>query len=152
MIFPFFTHFSLFSSFFRLFFAFLRFCLLFSSSPQQHFTAKMGNFTPTPSAPTPCKTSRSSQNPFGASLNMNSGVFRFRVFLGYARNKTRSKETLVSRSASVRVCRSKLVHSHAHARSPTTPTLHPQLEQSATWHCMPACLRACSFSSSHVGF
>ena len=36
----------------------------FSSSPkgqkgkEQQFTAKMGNFTPTPSAPTPCKTSR----------------------------------------------------------------------------------------------
>ena len=55
-IFPFFfTFFSLSSS---LFFAF------FSSSPKGQgqttakFTAKKGNFTPNPSAPTPCKTSR----------------------------------------------------------------------------------------------
>ena len=48
------------------FFVFLRFfasSLLFSHSPreqgQRQFTASMGNFTPTPSAPTPCTTSRS---------------------------------------------------------------------------------------------
>ena len=55
VIFPFFY------AFFPFFHAFLRFSSLFSSSPrgkQQQFTAKMGNFTPTPSAPTPGKTSR----------------------------------------------------------------------------------------------
>ena len=55
-IFPFFR-------FFSFFFVFLRFSSLFWHSPrgqgkQLQFTAKMGNFTPTPSAPTPCKTSR----------------------------------------------------------------------------------------------
>ena len=32
--------------------------ILKDKGKQQRFTAKMGNFTPTPSAPTPCKTSR----------------------------------------------------------------------------------------------
>ena len=49
-----------FLSFFSLFFVFRRFSflLLKDEGKQQQFTAKMGNFTPTPSAPTPCKTSR----------------------------------------------------------------------------------------------
>ena len=44
---------------------FLRFSLLLlkDKGKQQQFAAKMGNFTPTPSAPTPCKTSRT-QHPF----------------------------------------------------------------------------------------
>ena len=49
----------IFSLFF--FFAFLRFSLLLlikDKGKQQQFTAKMGNFTRTPSGPTPCKTSR----------------------------------------------------------------------------------------------
>ena len=65
VIFPFFYAFFVFLRIFLLFFfAFLSFSLLFSSSPKGQgqttakFTAKMGNFTPTPSAPTPCKTSR----------------------------------------------------------------------------------------------
>ena len=62
----FFTHFSLFYAFFRFFFRFSSFFLVFlrfsplllkDKGEQQQFTAKMGNFTPTPSAPTPCKTS-----------------------------------------------------------------------------------------------
>ena len=46
--------------FLRIFPLFLRFSLLLlkDKGKQQHFTAKMGNFTPTPSAPSPCKTSR----------------------------------------------------------------------------------------------
>ena len=58
VIFPFFD------AFFRFFTHFFAFFSLFSSSPKRQgqttakFTAKMGNFTPTPSAPTPCKTSR----------------------------------------------------------------------------------------------
>ena len=54
---PFFTHFSL---FFTLFPLLLRFSLLLlkDMGKQQQFTAKMGNFTPTPSAPTPRKTSQ----------------------------------------------------------------------------------------------
>ena len=53
----FFTHFSFFSRFSSFFF---HFCILLlkDKGKQQQFTAKMGNFTPTPSAPTPCKTSR----------------------------------------------------------------------------------------------
>ena len=49
--FPFFTHFSPHFTHFSP----LR---LMDKGKQQQFTAKMGNFTPTPSAPTPCKTSR----------------------------------------------------------------------------------------------
>ena len=65
VIFPFFYAFFVFLRIFSLFFAFLRFSSLFSSPPKRQgqttakFTARMGNFTPTPSAPTPCKTSRS---------------------------------------------------------------------------------------------
>ena len=57
-----FVFYALFFVFFCSFF--FVFLLLFSSSPKGQgqttakFTAKMGNFTPTPSAPTPCKTSR----------------------------------------------------------------------------------------------
>ena len=65
VIFPFFYAFFVFLRifslfFFRFFFVFLRFSLLLlkDKGKQQQFTAKMGNFTPTPSAPTPCKTSR----------------------------------------------------------------------------------------------
>ena len=56
-IFPFFYSFLRFSS---LFFVFLRFSLILleDRGKRLQFTAKMGNFTPTPSAPTPCKTSR----------------------------------------------------------------------------------------------
>ena len=57
------------SRFFNAFFrVFLRFSSLFSSSPKGQgqttakVTAKMGNFTPTPSAPTPCETSRHLSN------------------------------------------------------------------------------------------
>ena len=58
--FRFFTHYFV---FFSLFFVFLRFSLLLNlplkdKGKQQQFTAKMRNFTPTPSAPTPCRTSR----------------------------------------------------------------------------------------------
>ena len=58
MIFPLFLR--IFSPFLRIFPLFLRFSLLLlkDKGKQQQFTAKMGNFTPTPSAPTPCKTSR----------------------------------------------------------------------------------------------
>ena len=62
VIFPFFCACFAFLRILSLFFSlFLRFSS--PSSPkgqgkQQQFTAKMGNFTPTPSAPTPCKTSR----------------------------------------------------------------------------------------------
>ena len=60
---PFFTHFPFFYAFcpfFSILPLFLRFSLLLlkDKGKQQQFTAKMGNFTPTPSAPTPCKTSR----------------------------------------------------------------------------------------------
>ena len=64
VIFPFFTHFSpflcIFPLFLRIFPLFLRISLLLlkDKGKQQQFTAKMGNFTPTPSAPTPCKTPR----------------------------------------------------------------------------------------------
>ena len=42
------------------FFVILRFSLILSEEKgkQLQFTAKMGNFTPTPSVPTPCKASR----------------------------------------------------------------------------------------------
>ena len=55
-----FTHFFVFFRFSSFFFVFLRFSplLLKDKGEQQQYTAKMGNFTPTPSAPTPCKTSR----------------------------------------------------------------------------------------------
>ena len=58
MIFPLFLRiFPFFYTFFPFFFAFL--FLLKDKDKQQQFTAKMGNFTPTPSAkPTPRKTSR----------------------------------------------------------------------------------------------
>ena len=57
-IFPLFLRIS--PLFLRIFPLFLRFSLLLlkDKGKQQQFTAKMGNFTPTPSAPTPCKTSR----------------------------------------------------------------------------------------------
>ena len=64
-IFPFFTFFFVFFRFSSFFFAFLRFSSLFfvflleDKGEQLQFTAKMGNFTPTPSAPTPCATSQS---------------------------------------------------------------------------------------------
>ena len=46
--------------FFSFFFVFLRFCvaLMEDKGKRLQFTARMGNFTPTPSALTPCKTSR----------------------------------------------------------------------------------------------
>ena len=53
MIFPFFYAFF---PFFYAFFPFLSYRK--DKGKQQQFTAKMENFTPTPSAPTPCKTSR----------------------------------------------------------------------------------------------
>ena len=62
--FPFFTHFSSFSTHFSSFsthfspFSSLSLLLLKDKGKQQQFTAKMGKFTLTPSAPTPCKTSR----------------------------------------------------------------------------------------------
>ena len=58
VIFPFLLR--IFPLFLRIFPLFLRFALLLlkDKGKQQQFTAKMGNFTPTPSAPTPCKTSR----------------------------------------------------------------------------------------------
>ena len=59
VIFPFFyAFFPCFYAFFPFFYAFVPFFLLKDKGKQQQFTAKMGNFTPTPSAPTPCKTSR----------------------------------------------------------------------------------------------
>ena len=85
MIFPFFTHFPpffthlfpFFYAFFPLFFAFLCF-LLKDKGKQQQFTAKMGNFTPTPSAPTPCKTSRVFQLP--REWGTETGVITKEVF------------------------------------------------------------------------
>ena len=59
--FPLFSRiFAFFPLFSRIFPLFLRFSLLLlmDKGQQQQFTAKMGNFTPTPSAPTPCETSR----------------------------------------------------------------------------------------------
>ena len=50
--------------------------LLKDKGKQQQFTAKMGNFTPTPSAPTPCKTSRF-KVPFGDPFRNPSGVRGF---------------------------------------------------------------------------
>ena len=47
--------FPLFYAFFPLFLR-ISLLLLKDKGKQQQFTAKMGNFTPTPSAPTPCKT------------------------------------------------------------------------------------------------
>ena len=53
---PFFTHFF---AFFRSSsFSSLSLLLQKDEGKQQQFTAKMGNVTPTPSAPTPCRTSR----------------------------------------------------------------------------------------------
>ena len=62
VIFPFF--YAFFPFFLRIFPLFLRISLLLlkDKGKQQQFTAKMGNFTPTPSAPTPCKTSRMTKN------------------------------------------------------------------------------------------
>ena len=56
----FFFCFLRFFSFSLFFFVFLRLALILSEDKGKRlqFTAKMGNFTPTPSAPTPCKTSR----------------------------------------------------------------------------------------------
>ena len=56
-IFPLFLR--IFPLFLRIFPLFLRFSLLLlkDKGKQRQFTAKMGNFTPTPSAATPCKTS-----------------------------------------------------------------------------------------------
>ena len=57
-IFPLFLR--IFPLFLRNFPLFLRISPLFlkGKGKEQQFAAKMGNFTPTPSAPTPCKTSR----------------------------------------------------------------------------------------------
>ena len=69
VIFPFFLRIfplflRIFPLFSRVFPHFLRFSLLLlmGKGKQQQFTAKMGSFTPTPSAPTPCKTSRMLKN------------------------------------------------------------------------------------------
>ena len=63
VLFPFFYAFfvflRIFPLFLRIFPLFLRFSLLLlikDKGKQRQFTAKMGNFTPTPSAPTPCYT------------------------------------------------------------------------------------------------
>ena len=61
--FSFFFAFWFFFAFLRfssLFFVFLRFSLILleDKGKRLQFTAKMGNFTPTPSAPTPFRTSR----------------------------------------------------------------------------------------------
>ena len=75
-----------FSLFFFVFFVFLRFSSLFSDSlrgegKRLQFTAKMRNFTPTPSAPTPRKTSRSCQCLFdlggGSKPRRNPYLTRF---------------------------------------------------------------------------
>ena len=69
-----FCHFSslfsfLFLCFYLFFIVLLYFFPLFSENKgkQLQFTGKMGNFTPTPSAPTPCQTSRemSAEYPWG---------------------------------------------------------------------------------------
>ena len=72
-IFPLFLR--IFPLFLRNFPLFLRISPLFlkDKAKEQQFTAKMGNFTPTPSAPTPCKTSR--QNCL--SLFLRCGAMRF---------------------------------------------------------------------------
>ena len=59
VIFPFFLRiFPLFYAFFPFFYAFFSASPIKDKGKQQQFTAKKANFTPTPSAPTPCKTSR----------------------------------------------------------------------------------------------
>ena len=79
--FRFFSFFFAFLFFFRfssLFFVFLRFSSFFfvfrlffwNKGKRLQFTGKMGNFTPTPSAPTPFGTSRSSQT---ITCNCNCG-------------------------------------------------------------------------------
>ena len=57
-------------SFFSFFFAFLRFSLtlLEDKGKQLQFTKTIGNFTPTPSTPTPCKTSRRIEKTHGISI------------------------------------------------------------------------------------
>ena len=76
VIFPFFN------AIFPFFYAFSPF-LLKDKGKQQQFTAKMGNFTPTPSAPTPCKTSRFKEV-FGGSQNrerkLNTNFFFLKLF------------------------------------------------------------------------
>ena len=65
-IFPFSSFFFAFLRFSSLFFAFLRFSSFFfvfrlfswNKGKRLQFTGRMGNFAPTPSAPTPCGTSR----------------------------------------------------------------------------------------------
>ena len=89
VIFPFFyAFFVFFMNFFVFFFAFLRFSSLFSSSPKGQgqttakFTAKKGNFTPTPSAPTPCKTSQSRQSPRQCPFSWHFSQALLRHFWG----------------------------------------------------------------------
>ena len=60
---------------------FFRFSSLFWYSPRGQgkrlqFTAKMGNFTPTPSAPTPCRTSRIFVSAFAGCRNYSRGSER----------------------------------------------------------------------------
>ena len=56
----------------------------------QQFTAKMGNFTPTPSAPTPCKTSRPIP---GKTLSECKGHSRSSGSVpGYSRSSSRSSD------------------------------------------------------------
>ena len=77
VIFPFFYAFFALLRIFSLFFVFLRFSLLLlllkDKGKQQQFTAKIRKFTPTPSALTPCKTSRGWRNAdnFGCDLGVN---------------------------------------------------------------------------------
>ena len=79
---------------------FLRFSLLLlkDKGKQQQFTAKMGNFTPTPSAPTPCKTSRGSpHDAFSAPLSRSEWAIP-PVRLGLSgRNSGKTPETLSER-------------------------------------------------------
>ena len=97
---PFFNAFFHFSRFFFVFFfAFLRFSSLFSSSPKGQgqttakFTAKIGNFTPTPSASTPCKTSRF--RGFLRNISGNRGDSRENLGLGWFRGILGSQEAFV---------------------------------------------------------
>ena len=75
-------------AFFPFFFAFFpSFCIFpfflrIDKGKQQQFTAKMGNFTPTPSAPTPCKTSRVFKECFWRARVLYFSLGGFTIALG----------------------------------------------------------------------
>ena len=77
VIFPFLCILPLFLRIFPLFFRF-SLLLLKDKGKQQQFTRKMGNFTPTPSAPTPCKTSRKKSGKVFKSEKPGKGLEKVR--------------------------------------------------------------------------